>query len=78
VRRRDFINGIAGSIAWPLAARSQGGPPVRRIGMLMTVMESDPATQGYINSFQRRLAELIRFWHKPDISIDLADVRFRG
>jgi putative ABC transport system substrate-binding protein len=59
MRRRDFIKGIVGSgTFWPCAARAQGGPPVRRIGMLMTVMESDPATQGWINSFQRRLAEL--------------------
>jgi putative tryptophan/tyrosine transport system substrate-binding protein len=41
--------------AWPLAASAQ---QPQQIGMLLTVQESDPATQGSIGVFQRRLREL--------------------
>jgi putative ABC transport system substrate-binding protein len=34
MRRRDFINGIVGSTAWPLAARGQQPAKIARIGFL--------------------------------------------
>ena len=43
------------TIGWPLAVRAQ---QPRQIGMLLTVQESDPATQDSIAVFQRRLREL--------------------
>jgi putative ABC transport system substrate-binding protein len=56
MRRREFIALLGGAtVAWPLAARAQ---QVRRVGVLMTVQESDPATQGFLAGFQRRLGEL--------------------
>src|SRR5262249_51442075 len=42
MRRRDFIKGMIGSTAWPLAARAQSSDQVRRIGVLMQFAKDDP------------------------------------
>jgi putative ABC transport system substrate-binding protein len=55
MRRREFITLLGGAAAWPLAARAQ---QLRRIGILMTVQEGDPATQVWLAGFKRRLSEL--------------------
>jgi putative ABC transport system substrate-binding protein len=45
--RREFIAGLAGAVASPLAARSQQGERLRRIAVLIYGAENDPVAQAY-------------------------------
>ena len=62
LRRRDFIalwgGAVASSLSWPLAARAQQRERMRRVGVLITVQESDRITQSWLAGFERRLADL--------------------
>jgi putative tryptophan/tyrosine transport system substrate-binding protein len=59
VKRREFITLIGGAAAWPLAARAQQpSERVRRIGVLMSAVESDPRALENITAFAQGLAEL--------------------
>jgi putative ABC transport system substrate-binding protein len=56
--RREFIAGLVGATAWPLAARAQQGQRMRHIGVLMSQPASDEFAQIYLSSFAQALQEL--------------------
>jgi ABC-type uncharacterized transport system substrate-binding protein len=58
MRRRDFIAGLCGAAAWPLAALAQRADRVRRIGVLMPYDENDAQTQGWLSGFTQGVAGL--------------------
>jgi ABC-type uncharacterized transport system substrate-binding protein len=59
LERRKFVTLLGGAaIGWPLAARAQQPERTRRVGILMSFQESDPANQKWLAGFQRRLSEL--------------------
>jgi putative tryptophan/tyrosine transport system substrate-binding protein len=58
MKRREFIAGIGGAVAWPLAPRAQQGERVRRIGVLMALDENDPEAKAFLSAFIQGLSEL--------------------
>jgi putative tryptophan/tyrosine transport system substrate-binding protein len=58
MRRREFIAGLGGVAACPLASRAQQPSRVRRVGVLLTHDESDPLAKARRAWFMQGLAEL--------------------
>jgi putative tryptophan/tyrosine transport system substrate-binding protein len=58
MKRREFITLFGGASAWPLAARAQTAGKVRRIGLLMTLAETEPEAQARLTSFRAGLQKL--------------------
>jgi putative tryptophan/tyrosine transport system substrate-binding protein len=58
MRRREFIAGLTGTAAWPLAARAEQPNRARRIGVLMNVVQEDPGGPADVMAFRQGLSEL--------------------
>jgi len=56
MKRRDFIAGLGGVVALPLAARAQQAGKVPTVGVLGTATPS--SWKGWVASFEQRLREL--------------------
>ena len=69
IRRRDFVKGVAGSVAvvWPSSARSQQPERMRGIGVLMGLLKmirkecgSFPASQTLFSSWDGQKDEMVQ------------------
>lgn len=59
MRRREFITVLGSAFAsWPLAAVAQQQSRMRRIGVLLSLAESDPEGKAQFSGFTQGLAEL--------------------
>src|SRR5262245_13770991 len=58
MKRREFIALIGGAAAWPFATRAQQSERMKRVGMLMSVAESDPEAQDWLVAFREGLQQL--------------------
>jgi putative tryptophan/tyrosine transport system substrate-binding protein len=58
MRRRIFIQGLAASAAWPIAASARQPGAMRRIGVLVGALESDSEAQAQIRAVREGLEKL--------------------
>jgi len=58
IRRREFIAGLGGAAAWPLAAKAQQRERTRRIGWLSTSSADPGPYPDRLTAFKRGLADL--------------------
>jgi putative tryptophan/tyrosine transport system substrate-binding protein len=73
MRRREFIAGLGGAVAWQLAALAQQPDRMRRVGCLYAFAENDPIVQARAAVFREGLAQL--GWTERNVRIE---ERFAG
>jgi putative tryptophan/tyrosine transport system substrate-binding protein len=67
-RRREFIAGLGGAAAWPLAARAQQPDRIRRIAFLHALAENDPEARARVTMLREGLAQL--GWTERNVRIE--------
>jgi putative tryptophan/tyrosine transport system substrate-binding protein len=70
IKRREFIAGLGGAAAWPLATSAQQSGQMRRIGVLMGFDENDAEAKGWLSRFMQGLADL-GWTDGPNLRIDV-------
>jgi putative tryptophan/tyrosine transport system substrate-binding protein len=55
MRRREFITLVGGAAVWPFAARAQQSDRMRRIGLLMSTVQTDPEEASSVAAFVQTL-----------------------
>jgi putative tryptophan/tyrosine transport system substrate-binding protein len=63
MKRREFIAGLGGAAAWPVAARAQQGEPVRRVGVMMGSREDNEESRAWLKAFLGGLKDA--GWEQP-------------
>jgi putative ABC transport system substrate-binding protein len=58
MQRREFIGLVAGAAGLPFAVRAQAAAALRKVGVLLSGVESDPDSQVRIAAFRRGFADL--------------------
>ena len=56
MQRREFIAGLAGATAWPLAVHAQQPSQMRRVGLLLPAPSDDAVFQTWVGAFLQGLA----------------------
>jgi putative tryptophan/tyrosine transport system substrate-binding protein len=68
MRRREFIAGLGGAVAWPMAALAQQPDRMRRVGFLHALAENDPVAQARVAMLREGLARL--GWTERNVRIE--------